>query len=46
MRFRFITIALFTLLIAASAFADTTYRPFVLASVSEDGLEARTNATL
>jgi hypothetical protein len=46
MRFRFITIALFALLIAANAAADTTYRPFVLASVSEDGLEARTNATL
>jgi hypothetical protein len=46
MRFRFITITLFALLIAASAAADTTYRPFVLASVSEDGLEARTNATL
>ena len=46
MRFRFITIALLALLIAANAAADTTYRPFVLASVSEDGLEARTNATL
>ena len=46
MRFRFITIALIALLIGANAVADTTYRPFVLASVSEDGLEARTNATL
>jgi hypothetical protein len=46
MRFRFITIALFALLIGANAAADTTYRPFVLASVSEDGLETRTNTTL
>jgi hypothetical protein len=46
MRFRFITIALFALLIAANAAADTTYRPFVLASVSDDGLEARTQTTL
>ena len=46
MRFRFITIALITLLIGANAAADATYRPFVLASVSEDGLEARTNMTL
>ena len=46
MRFRFITIALFALLIGTNAAADTTYRPFVLASVSEDGLEARTNTTL
>ena len=46
MRFRFITMTLFALLISVHAAADTTYRPFVLASVSEDGLEARTSATL
>ena len=46
MNFRFITIAILALLIGGNVAADTTYRPFVLASVSEDGLEARTQATL
>lgn len=46
MRIRIITLTLFALLISANTAADTTYRPFVLASLSEDGLEMRTQLTI
>jgi hypothetical protein len=37
---------LVTLLLAGSALADTTYQPFVLASVNDTGLDEQTDATV
>jgi len=46
MKRRISLIVLTALFIAAQAWADTTYQPFVLASVNETGLEQQTKATI
>jgi len=46
MKIKSLPVLLALLLLAVTAAADTTYQPFILASISENGLEEQTDATL
>jgi hypothetical protein len=46
MNMKFFPVLLISLLLATTAAAETTYQPFVLASVNETGLDEQTGATV
>ena len=46
MKIKLSLVLLITLLMAGPIAAETTYQPFVLASVNESGLEEQTAATV